>query len=347
MKTLEELMTTTSTGDIDNLIDQIIKSAVEMEARPEHIGRSLVNVETMPKGVDEMVFAQSGTIAAASAYVEGGTVTLTDLDVNAATLKLDKYIAGGISIGQKAIDDAKINLIKTGIAELGWSMIQDEDDQIFDAILDKTSVSGETVDVLSGDGTTITLDQSPLIVAPLTVGTASVVSYDMAAGIVVVGSSIATGSTISDYYYSGLTATDADVAGSLTFESIVEAQYVIKGKWFVPGIVVISPYGYKALLKSELFVKASFAGDSKALRQGSVGTISGMRVVTASKMPDGVALVMQKSKFTKMAARAPYTKRKGVPKTDSIEVYAFRRWGIKIINSGSAQLIVNLDSKSF
>ena len=354
MKSLEELAMT-KTSDIGDFVDQIIRDVVLKTAREKTIGRDLITVEKMPTGSDEIVYAISDKLTTTS-YSEGGTVSTSQLSITPVTLTIDQYESIGIDISQKVIDDEKINFIKTGIGEMGEALVQTVDDTIIDTMLGKTTQTAEALDgwtLASAGYATLSLSNANILDFPTkevySGGNTFTVSHiDYLDGKIEV--SLASGNTVSasttpTYYYSALIyTTEVGTAGTIEFVDIVDAQYLVKGRYEDADMVLCSPRGYALFLKDDQFVRASYAGDTQAFRKGRVGLISGLEVVISTKVPDTCVLVFRKDRFTKMVERPVYSKKHDTPQKDSVEIYGYARFGIKRVFEGASELVLNIAS---
>lgn len=356
MKSLEELSMTT-TSDIDDFIDTIFSDVVLKTAREKTIGRDLVEIHKMPDGSNEMVFAIADKLTSTS-FTEGGTLTTSQLSLTSSTLTLDQHYGVSIDVSQTVIDDEQINVLKTGISEMAEALIQKQDDYIIETLLGKTTQTAEAIGgwtLASAGYATLALSNDLVLDYPTkavysggsTFSVSKIDFYDGKIEVQLTSGSTIGASTTPAYYYSALSyASDVSSASTLSFTDIVDAQYSIKGRYESPNWILCSPRAYSLLLKSDQFVHASLSGDNSALRRGIVGNISGMTTIVSTKVPDSAILVFAKDRYTKMTERPHYTKRHDEPKTDSVQIYGYARFGVERIFEGSAQLVLNISSWS-
>ena len=89
---------------------------------------------------------------------------------------------------------------------------------------------------------------------------------------------------------------NADTAGILTFEDIVDAKTELRKKFYNPNVIFVNPDQYADLVKADEFRDYSQSGSTAPLRQGTVGgTIAGLNVIELPEVPTGTALVVDTS----------------------------------------------------
>ena len=133
---------------------------------------------------------------------------------------------------------------------------------------------------------------------------------------------------------------NATTSGTLSYEDIISARSAILQSNFNPQILVIHPDQEGDLLKDSRFIDASKFGDREPILNGQIGKVAGLKVLVSSNMTSGLALVVDPDRAAWMAIkRETDVKKKEEPSTDSVELYFYREYGVKVVNSDAVAVI--------
>ena len=87
----------------------------------------------------------------------------------------------------------------------------------------------------------------------------------------------------------------ATTTGTLKVEDIVLCKTDLIKRFYKPNVIIVNPDQYADLQVDERFIDASRSGSDQTLREGVVGRVSGLDVVTLPEMPTGTAVMMDSS----------------------------------------------------
>jgi len=331
MKSLEELATGTS--QILDLLPKIILDEVEEAARARRFGRNLVRINedlVRTKG-RSLVIGRRGTLTASSVS-EGGTPTENTLTYSAHTITVGK-IGTCVKITQEAIDGAELNLIKDAIAEAGIALADKEDLDIVHELIGYTTAST----IAAGAGTLDTGKKILEIVSDPAGIVSQVDYYD--------GKIVVTGSGTITYAYTVRTyVEDAQSAGTLSYDDIAIAAGKIRSRKWKPNFMLIHPNQMADLLRDTRFIDASKYGSNEPIVNGEIGKIAGLKVLVSTHIPDGVMLIVDSTRAAWLAIKRPIDmKRWDNPATDSVELYFYEEYGVKVTDEDAVEVVVNLN----
>jgi len=337
MKSLEELASTIDISAISALIPKIILDEVEEAARARRFGRNLVRINddlVRTKG-RSIVIGRRGTLTAQDVS-EGTELSSSKITYTANTITPTKK-GVAVHITEEAISGAELNLIKDAVTEAGIALADKEDSDIMKALLNYV-VDAHT---FSGAGTAN-------IGAPLTyvdtseANVSKVDYYD--------GKIVATDACTVTYHktqFSTTYVTDAPTKGTLTYEAIVQAVTAVKSRKWQPKFLVIHPEVLGGILQSSMFIDAAKYGANEPIVNGEIGKIAGLKVLVTTQMDNGAALVIDPNRAAWMAIRRNVDmKRWDNPATDSVELYFYVEYGVKVTDANALQLIVNIGPKA-
>jgi len=127
------------------------------------------------------------------------------------------------------------------------------------------------------------------------------------------------------------------------YNVITAAVTAIRAKNWTPRYLVVSPAALKGILLSNMFIDASKYGSNEPILTGEIGKIAGLKVLVTTHIPDNVALVVDPDRAAWMAIRRHLDmKRWDNPDTDSIELYFYTEYGVKLTDPDACVKIVNI-----
>ena len=96
-----------------------------------------------------------------------------------------------------------------------------------------------------------------------------------------------------------------------------------------------------------MFIDAAKYGANEPIVNGEIGKIAGLKVLVTTQMDNGAALVIDPNRAAWMAIRRNVDmKRWDNPATDSVELYFYVEYGVKVTDANALQLIVNIGPKA-
>ena len=337
MKSLEELASTITASEINELVPKVILDEVEKAARARRYGRNLIRINddlVRTKG-RSIVIGRRGTLTATDVS-EGSELSSSKISYSSNTITPTKK-GVAVHITEEAIEGCELNLIRDAVEEAGIALADKEDADILKALLDYT----EDSHTFATAGTWTV--GHPLVWVDETESNISSVDYDD-------GKVVATGACTIDAKYSSLTKTnftEPTTKGTLTYESILDAVTAIRARKWTPKFIVTHPSTLGGILKSSMFVDAAKYGSQEPIVTGEIGKIAGLKVLVTTQIPSSVALVIDPNRAGWMAIRRKLDmKRWDNPATDSIELYFYVEYGVKLTDSDAVQFITGITSKS-
>jgi len=341
MKSLEELASTINVSAITELIPKVILDEVEEAARARRFGRNLVRINedlVRTKG-RSIVIGRRGTLTAQDVS-EGTELSSSKITYTSNTITPSKK-GVAVHITQEAIEGCELNLIRDAVTEAGIALADKEDSDIMKALLDY-SVDAHT---FTGAGTA-TISGGALVYVEESESNFSKADYYD-------GKIVATGACTITYWQSAhgkSYCVDALSEGTWSvngYKAIVKAVTAVKARKWRPQFIVIHPNALGGILKSNMFIDAAKYGTNEPIVNGEIGKIAGLKVLVTTQMPDGAALVIDPTRAAWFAVRRRLDmKRWDNPATDSIELYFYVEYGVKVTDKDALELIVNITDGS-
>ena len=351
MKTLEELAITDISA-INAVLPKVIIDQVERVARAKRFGRNLVKISEQlvrTKG-RSIVIPRLGSVAAVH-VAEGAAASKAGVQMTAKTITPDK-IGYTAQITQEALDGQDFDLINLSIEEVGVALAEKEDLDIVDELIG-LELGSATIAGTHAAGYTWTVGAAPLLyITSIVSGGTTYTSADCAGidffeGLFKMTSVTLTNPVVSFAKSVRTNFLDAKTPAQLQYEDVVNVATVIRGLKWVPNFLLINSNQMSDLLKSTKFIDASQYGDREALVNGEVGKISGLKVLVTTVIPDGCALVVDSTRAAWEALKRPVDmKRWDNPTTDSVELYFFMEYGVKVTDEDAVAIAVNLGLKA-
>lgn len=126
----------------------------------------------------------------------------------------------------------------------------------------------------------------------------------------------------------------------LDWDDIVDAVAEAEDADSHPDVLLCSPRDYANLLKDDQFISSLYVGDDSTMRSGKVKTTLGMTVIRSSRMPDHMALLLEKEKAGALCVRRsvtvePYER----PEIDEYGFVISHRYGFDYLSQCAVTLI--------
>jgi len=303
LKEIEELADVAGVGTVAvaAITPKVISRAIIEVARGSRVFAQFFrdNRDLMGQGTPhEIAFPRKGTgVTVAWDVGQGTSIGPSSFAYSATTIRVKK--AGlRLQFNNEALEAAMRDVIADHIYEAGQIWAEQLDDVAKTVMLDLT-----TQDKAFTTSGTITLSTFPIISVDDTSHTISSVDYDT--GTVILSGSVAAG-TLNVVYAGGSIQSAsgshyvvAAAINTITAQNILNARAKIVGKNFHPDVAIMNDADIPGFLyDSNVKWLDAWAYRGKGpLLNAEVGQLFGLRVVTTTRAPAGVAIVLDSSKL--------------------------------------------------
>jgi len=302
MKNIEELAL--GTADVAAITPKMIASAIQEVARGERIfaqffreNRDLVG-KNKPH---EIVFPKKQTgISTSWGVSPGGTVSASSMTYDATTIRVAK---GGIRLEftNEALEAAMRDVIKDHIYEAGLEWAEQIDSVAKTVLLDiKTSIHVFTA---AEDKTSDTVGSTGAPILNISSVNGNTLDYvDYYDGVLHFKSSTPT-STVTYTYANrpnGNTMTvEVQNQQTLSVWDMLQVRNKVISQNRHPDIFIMNDSDLDGLLYDSKvkFLDRSAYGNSEPLRNGEIGKIFGLKIVTSTRAPEGAGIVLDSSRL--------------------------------------------------
>jgi len=352
MREIEELAGL-GTADVSVLTPKVIAAAIEEVARGKRVfaqffkeNRDLVNKPGL-----EIQFPKKQTGIAASWDVSpGSTISASSFDYDAVTIRVKK---GGIRLEftNEALEAAQRDVLRDHIYEAGLVWAETIDSVALDELLDlkqTIAVMGATVDV-----TYAVTGSVPIIFVDEVEGN-TIDAVDYYGGTFYMKDSLSSGNATVTFRFSarlhssGLYV-NAKSAQTLSVWDILTARAKLVGKHRSPDVIVINDADLPGLLFDEKvdFLDKSAYGE-EGLLNGEIGKIAGMKVVTTSRAPEGIAILIDTERLGyDVHKRDLRGYREDKPEYDAVWYHLWAERNFGVVNDDCVAVVVNCASGTY
>jgi len=303
MKSYEEFTVNISDLDASGLQKVLTKEIIKA-LEPKLVGLQLLEPDTMLVGTGgkTRTFRKRTAASDAQVFSEGADIPGVTTEVTYSYVDATpENIGHSETITGDAIAAADFNIIDDTKEALVDGMARKIDERIWDKILDKTSVTNESVG--TGDGTTQWFDlanDNIIKMGTVTVaGTAKTIGPDFKVdyyrGAIFFETAPGTGEAIvASYDYSTRNKIEVATVNQLAYEDVIDARRVVVSNYETPDTLVVHENEAADLLKEDDFIDASKYGSREVILNGELGKFGGLKVLVSQKMYEGIAVILKR-----------------------------------------------------
>jgi len=302
MKGIEELAL--GTADVAAITPKVISKTLEEVARGKTIfaqffkqNRDLVG----PNTPHEIVFAKKSTgITTSWGVSPGQSIAPSSFAYDAVTIRVSK---GGtrLEFTNEALEAAMRDVIKDHIYEAGLQWAEQIDNVAKTVMLD---IKQRTASFEGGTGTlsyTVSASYAPILEI-ISVNGNTIDKVDYYDGVVYFKATAPASTFVYTYAYrpnSNTMTLEVKAAKTISAWDMLQAKNKIVGNNRNPDFFLMNPADLPGLLydASLKFLDKSAYGSSEAIVNGEIGKVFGMKVVTSTRVPEGVGIALDSSRL--------------------------------------------------
>ena len=335
------------TADVSVLTPKVISAAIEEVARGKRVFAQFFkeNTDLMQAPAHEIQFPKKGTGISASWDVSpGGTVVASTFAYDATTIRVKK---GGIRLEftNESLMASQRDVLRDHIEEAGIVWAETIDQIALDTLLDlqyTVATAAATVGV-----SVVTSTFTPVIIVDSATG-CTIDGVDYSGGTFYLAATLAIGATIGFRYSNRVKSSGNSIkaksAQTLSAWDIFKSKAQVVGDNYHPDVIIMNDADLPGLLWDEKvsFLDASAYGGRDPLLNGEIGKIGGLRVVTTTRAPEGVGIVIDSARLGyEVIKRRLRGFREDKYEYDSVWYHLWGEENFGVVNDNCLSVIVN------